>query len=207
MKIKGLLFKEVYAQKFTIIAYSIMFAAFLVALFLSDVLGPMMLFPCFIASSVGINSFSLDERGWGKYAHSLPCSTKEIILSKYIFALAWNFATLLLMAGARFLGSLVFDFEFMSGEFAFNLVLICVVYTVIYCLMPLYFKLANKVLVAACAAIGGVSGIAVNMLYFNGNIVLNIGVIPVIVLFIVMLVSIPVTYHITVKLYDKQELD
>mgnify|MGYP003301147103 CR=1 FL=1 len=207
MKVKGLFLKEVYAQKFTIIAYSIMFVTFTIAAFLSDVLGPMMLFPCFIASSVGINSFSLDERGWGKYVYSLPCSTKEIILSKYIFALAWNFATLLLMVGARFIGSLVFDFEFMSDEFAFNLVLIFAVYTIMYCLMPLYFKLANKALTAACAAIGGVSGIAVNMLYFNGNIVLNIGAIPVMVSLVVMLISIPVTYHITVKLYDTQELD
>ncbi len=207
MKVKGLFLKEVYAQKFTIIAYSIMLAAFSVDLFLSDVLGPMMLFPCFIASSVGVNSFTLDEKGWEKYAYGLPCSTKEIILSKYIFASGWNFTTSLLMVGARFIGSLVFDFEFISDEFAFNLVLIFAVYTVMYCLMPLYFKLANKALVAACAAIGGVSGIAVNMLFFNENIVLNIGVIPVIVLFIVMLVSIPVTYHITVKLYEKQELD
>ncbi len=207
MKIKGLLLKEVYSQKFTIIAYSIMLAVFSVALFLSDVLGPMMLFPCFIASSVGINSFTLDEKGWEKYVYSLPCSTKEIILSKYIFASAWNFAILLLMVGARFIGSLVFDFKFISDEFAFNLVLVFAVYTVMYCLMLLYFKLANKALVAACSAIGGVSGIAVNMLYFNENIVLNIGVIPVIVSFIVMIVSIPVTYHITVKMYEKQELD
>ena len=207
MKIKGLFLKEVYAQKFTIIAYSIMFVTFSIAAFLSDVLGPMMLFPCFIASSVGINSFSLDERGWEKYVYGLPCSTKEIILSKYIFALAWNFATLLLMVGARFIGSLVFDFEFMSDEFAFNLVLIFAVYTIMYCLIPLYFKLANKAIVAACAAIGGVFGIAVNMLFFNENIVLNIDVMPVVVSLIAMLISIPVTYHITVKLYEKQELD
>ncbi len=206
MKIKGLLLKEVYAQRSTVIIYAVMVAAFAVSTFISDALGPIMLFPCFISSSTGLNSFTLDERGWEKYAYALPCRANEIILSKYIFDFVCKFTVLLLMISARLIGSFVFDFEFMSGEFAFNLVLVFAVYTVMYCLIPLYFKLANKALVASCAAIGGVSGIAVNFLFFKEDKVLNVGLTPVVISLCILIISIPVTYYISVRQYKKQDI-
>ena len=77
-----------------------------------------------------------------------------------------------------------------------------------YFLFPMYFKWGNKVSVALCAMVGFAVGITVNILGFNDKLSVNMmGVVPVIISLCVLLVSIPVTYHITVKLYEKQELD
>ena len=107
MKVKGLFLKEVYAQKTSLIIWSIAFVAFFAAAIISDKTWHMMIFYCLMTSIAGLNSLSLDERGWGKYAHSLPCSSKEIILSKYIFDFVWRFGTLSLLIIGRIIGSFI----------------------------------------------------------------------------------------------------
>ena len=207
MKVKGLFLKEVYAQKTTLIIWSIAFIVFFAIAIISDKTWHMIIFYCLITSMAGLNSLSLDERGWGKYAYGLPCSSKEIILSKYIFDFVWRFGTLSLLIIGRIIGSFIFDFEFLSGNCAFGLVLAFSVYTVVYFLFPLYFKWGQAT-VGLCAVIGFAAGITVNILGFNDKLSVNMmGAVPVIISLCVLLVSIPVTYHITVKLYDMQELD
>ena len=187
--------------------WTIAFVAFFAAAIISDKTWHMMIFYCLITSMAGLNSLSLDERGWGKYAYGLPCSSKEIILSKYIFDFVWRFGTLSLLIIGRIIGSFIFDFKFLSGNCAFGLVLAFSVYTVVYFLFPLYFKWGQAA-VGLCAVIGFAAGITVNILGFNDKLSVNMmGVVPVIISLCVLLVSIPVTYHITVKLYDMQELD
>lgn len=208
MKVKGLFLKEVYAQKTSLIIWSIAFSAFFIGTILSDTVWIMIIYYCLITSSAALNSFSLDERGWGKYAYGLPCGTKEIILSKYIFDFVWRFGTLFLLIIGRIIGSFIFDFKFLSEKCAFGLTLAFAFYTVVYFLFPMYFKWGNKVSVALCAMVGFAVGITVNILGFNDKLSVNMmGVVPVIISLCVLLVSIPVTYHITVKLYEKQELD
>jgi hypothetical protein len=207
MKVKGLFLKEVYAQKTSLIIWSIAFVAFFAAAIISDKTWHMMIFYCLMTSMAGLNSLSLDERGWGKYAYGLPCSSKEIILSKYIFDFIWRFGTLSLLIIGRMIGSFIFDFKFLSEKCAFGLALAFAFYTVVYFLFPMYFKWGSKVAVALCTTIGFAAGISVNLMGLNDKIPINIGVVPVIISLCVLLVSIPVTYHITVKLYEKQELD
>ena len=208
MKVKGLFLKEVYAQKTSLIIWSIAFVAFFAAAIISDKTWHMIIFYCLMTSMAGLNSLSLDERGWGKYAYGLPCSSKEIILSKYIFDFIWRFGTLSLLIIGRIIGSFIFDFEFLSGNCAFGLTLAFLFYTVVYFLFPMYFKWGNKTSVALCAMVGFAVGITVNILGFNDKLSVNMmGVVHVIISLCVLLISIPVTYHITVKLYEKQELD
>ena len=207
MKVKGLFLKELYAQKTSLIIWSIAFIVFFATAIISDKTWYMMIFYCLITSMAGLNSLSIDERGWGKYAYGLPCSSKEIILSKYIFDFVWRFGTLFLLIIGRIIGSFIFDFEFLSGNCAFGLVLAFSVYTVVYFLFPLYFKWGQAA-VGLCAVIGFAAGITVNILGLNDKLSVNMmGVVHVIISLCVLLVSIPVTYHITVKLYDMQELD
>ncbi len=209
MKVKGLFLKEVYAQKTSLIIWSILFIVFFADAIISDKTWHMKIFLCLITSSAGLNSLSLDERGWGKFSYSLPCSSKEIILSKYIFDFIWRFGTLSLLIIGRIIRSFIFDFEFLSGNCAFGLTLAFLFYTVVYFLFPMYFKWGNKAAtVGLCAVIGFAAGITVNILGFNDKLSVNmVGVVPVIISLCVLLISIPVTYHITVKLYEKQELD
>ena len=68
MKVKGLFLKEVYAQKTSLIIWSIAFIVFFATAIISDKTWHMMIFYCLITSMAGLNSLSLDERGWGKYA-------------------------------------------------------------------------------------------------------------------------------------------
>ena len=58
---------------------------------------------------------------------------------------------------------------------------------------------------ASCAAIGGASGIAVNFLFF-GDKVLNVGLTPVVISLCILIISIPVTYYISVRQYKKQDI-
>ncbi len=204
MKIKGLILKDWYTlQKNVKITSIIFFIIWLGGIFI-DILTPIFFYPCIAGALVGFSLFNLDERGFGKYIFSLPCSAKEVLLSKYILDVGVKILMLVMFLLSITLRSIIFDVPFFSSVSVFALLIILVLYIITLCLLPLYFKLKSKIFIVVCFLIGVLSG-GLGIFFLEDKELLTYdGLAPVLtILLCIFLCVIPISYCLSLRQYKR----
>ena len=145
MKIKGLFLKNWYTLNKNIKITAVIFFIIWIGGIFVDIIAPMFFYPCISGCAIAFSLLHIEEAGWGKYAFSLPCSEKEIVLSKYILDVGIKVGLLLMFLLSMGIRSIIFDVPFFISVSVFAIVVILVIYIISFLLLPLYFKLRGKI--------------------------------------------------------------
>lgn len=203
MKIKGLLLKNWYTLNKNIKILAVIFFLIWIAGIFVDAISLLFFYPCILSCVAMYGSWESDTRGWEKYALSLPCSEKEIVLSKYIPDICIKIVMIVLFVFLRGLRSVIFDVPFYAG---FSMVLILAFYILSLCFLPLYirFRWVLGILYFFIGAISGTIGIVFSK---NENALLYEKMTTeIIILFCIFLCIIPISYYFSLRQYKKRDI-
>ncbi len=206
MKIKGLILKDWYTLQKTVKIAAVIFIILWVVGIFTDHIGLMFFYPCILGCVVAHSTWNFDERGWEKFAFGLPCSEKEIVLSKYIPDVCIKIGMISLFVLLRGVRSVIFDVPFFTSAFNSALILILVLYILCICLLPLYVKFRGVILGTLYFLIGALSG-GVGIIFFeNEKLSLYEGPeVEIIILFCIFLCVVPISYYFSLRQYKKRD--
>ena len=206
MKIKGLILKNWYTLNKNIKITAVIFFIFWIGGIFIDIYTPMFFYPCIFGCAVAFTLWHLEEAGWGKYAFSLPCSEKEIVLSKYIFDVGIKVSLLVMFLLSMGIRSIIFDVPFFLSNSAFALIILLASYIISFFLLPLYFKLRGKIVGIMYFLVGAFSGGLGIMFIENEELMSLDGLAPFLtVLFCIFVLSAFLSYHLSLRQYKKSD--
>ena len=206
MKIKGLILKDWYILNKNIKITALIVFIFWIGGIFIDIITPMFFYPCIFGCAVAFTLWHLEEAGWGKYAFSLPCSEKEIVLSKYILDAGIKVGLLLMFLLSMGIRSIIFDVPFFTSVSVFAIVVILALYIISFLLLPLYFKLRGKIVGIMYFLVGAFSGGLGIMFIENKELLSYDGLAPFLtVLFCIFVLSAFLSYHLSLRQYKKSD--
>lgn len=205
---KGLLLKDLYVSRSSILLYGFIFIAFFILSIFSYNVVFVTLSAAFL-TMLPATIFSYDAAAhWDTYAGGLPVSRKTQVLEKYVFGLLAFATGGLLMILCVFVNHLRTGEPFLS-LFAQNISVLFLCMLTISILLPCMFRFGAEkgriILFTIMILLGGGIGTVSNFLkpgnFSQSQTVLMFGVIAAI-----SVISLPVSYLISLRIMNKKDL-